>query len=143
MNILFLNPGGNSLKAELVRCDPQQRHAFEGTKLLSASIEGIGKKPALSRLEKKKVVSSEPIAASNYAQATESFLEWYEELAKSDLPALVEMDAVAVRVVHGGQDFDKPALIDTAVERKIVELEKLAPLHNKSSVEILEPVRHK
>jgi acetate kinase len=34
-------------------------------------------------------------------------------------------------------------LIDTAVERKIVELEKLAPLHNKSSVEILEPVRHK
>jgi acetate kinase len=143
MNILVLNPGGNSLKAELVRCDPQQRHAFEGTKLLSASIEGIGKKPALSRLEKKKVVSSEAIAASNYAQATESFLQWYEERAESDLPALVEMDAVAVRVVHGGQDFDKPALIDTAVERKIVELEKLAPLHNKSSVEILEPVRHK
>ena len=53
------------------------------------------------------------------------------------------MDAVAVRVVHGGVDFDQPTVIDTAVEQRIIELEKLAPLHNKSSIEVLEPMRDK
>jgi hypothetical protein len=42
MNILVLNPGGNSLKAELIRCDPRQSHAFEATQLLGIAIEGIG-----------------------------------------------------------------------------------------------------
>jgi hypothetical protein len=94
MNILVFNPGSNSLKAELVCCKPRQRHAFDGTKLLSASVEGIGKNPVLSRLEKKKAVSSEPIAAGDYAQATENFLQWYQEHARRDLPALGEIDAV-------------------------------------------------
>jgi acetate kinase len=143
MNILVLNPGGNSLKIELIRCDPKQRHAFKGTKLLSVTIEGIEKKPALSQYEHKKLVSSDPIAADNYAQAPESFLHWHEKHASANLPGLEQMDAVAVRVVHGGPDFDRPTVINTDVERKIIELENLAPLHNKSSIEILGPMQQK
>jgi acetate kinase len=143
MNILVINPGGNSLKVELIRCNPQQRHAFEGTKLLSTSIEGIGKNPSLSRMEKKESVSREPIAAGSYAEAAESFLRWYEQHSGGGLPGLSEIDAVGVRVVHGGSYFDQPTLIDAAVEQRIIELETLAPLHNKSSVEVLEPTRQK
>ena len=53
------------------------------------------------------------------------------------------LDCIGVRVVHGGMDFDSPALIDSRVEEKITALEKLAPLHNKSSIEVLAPLRDK
>jgi acetate kinase len=143
MNILVLNPGGNSLKAELVRCHPEQPYAFMGTKLRSISIEGIGKDATLSQYKQKKAISSEPVVASNYGEAAECFFRWHEEHRSADLPRLDQMDTVAVRVVHGGVDFDQPTVIDTAVERRIIELEKLAPLHNKSSIEVLEPMRDK
>ena len=143
MNILVLNPGGNSLKAEIIASIPQQRYAFEATQLLSASIEGIGNTPKLSRLENKKPVDSEPIEAANYADAAESFLNWYQKHAGSDLPDLKQIDIVAVRVVHGGTEFDSPTLIDSSVEKKIVDFEKLAPLHNRSSIEVLEPLRRR
>ena len=142
MIILVLNPGGNSLKAELVRCDPNEPYAFTGTKLLSIGIEGIGKEPTISRYERKISVSSDPIVAKDYEQAAESFLDWYENQSGQS-PRLEQVDAVAVRVVHGGTDLVEPTLIDSTVEQRIVELEKLAPLHNKSSVEVLEPVRRK
>jgi hypothetical protein len=48
MNILVLNPGGNSLKIDIVDCEPNQRYAFGARKLISVSIEVIGKKPELS-----------------------------------------------------------------------------------------------
>jgi len=142
MIILVLNPGGNSLKAELVRCDPNEPYAFTGTKLLSIGIEGIGKEPTISRYDHKISVSSDPIVAKDYEQAAESFLDWYENQSGQS-PRLEQVDAVAVRVVHGGKDLVEPTLIDSTVEQRIVELEKLAPLHNKSSVEVLEPVRRK
>jgi acetate kinase len=59
------------------------------------------------------------------------------------LPEPSHIDAVAIRVVHGGREFDKPALLDQHVVDKIVQFEKLAPLHNKSSIEVLGPVRNR
>ena len=49
MNILVFNPGGNSLKAEIIRCQPGQQHAFEGETLISVIIEGIGKEAKIAR----------------------------------------------------------------------------------------------
>jgi acetate kinase len=141
MNILVLNPGGNSLKAEVVACRPEQRYAFEAQKLLSVSVEGIGKEATLSRFEGKKSIGSERIDARDYAQATENFLRWYKKNSTANLPSLDQMDRVALRVVHGGTAFNAPALIDSGVEKQIIEFEKLAPLHNKSSVEVLHPLR--
>ena len=51
------------------------------------------------------------------------------------LAALGEADpravlAVAHRVVHGGAEFTRPALIDGAVRERIHGVERLAPLHN-------------
>jgi acetate kinase len=100
LNILVLNPGGNSLKIDVIACRHDQRYAFEATKLLSVNIEGIGKEPKLSRLEEKKSVHSEPIEAEDYASATESFLNWYEQ-AGDELPKLTQIGRAAVRVVHG------------------------------------------
>jgi len=142
MNILVLNPGGNSLKIDAIACGQDQSYAFEATKLLSVNIEGIGKEPKLSRLEEKKSVHSEPIEAEDYTSATESFLNWYEQ-AGDMRPKLTQIGRAAIRVVHGGREFSAPTLIDQTVEKKIIAFEKLAPLHNKSSVEVLVALRRR
>jgi acetate kinase len=48
------------------------------------------------------------------------------------------IDAVAHRVVHGGDAFVRPALIDSAVRRTIADLEPLAPLHNAPALDAID-----
>jgi acetate kinase len=51
------------------------------------------------------------------------------------------LEGVAHRVVHGGQRFIEPVVVDGAVEREIVELEAIAPLHNGPALEGLKRAR--
>jgi len=44
------------------------------------------------------------------------------------------VDAVGHRVVHGGEEFKKPTLIDASVIRKIKQYCLLAPLHNPANL---------
>ena len=46
----------------------------------------------------------------------------------------VEVDAVAHRVVHGGDRFREPVVVDAEVRAGIAALEPLAPLHNASAL---------
>ena len=55
-----------------------------------------------------------------------AFAEMLEELSASG----IEPIAVGHRVVHGGERFSQPVLIDDEVEIAISELIPLAPLHN-------------
>jgi acetate kinase len=52
-------------------------------------------------------------------------------------------DAVAHRVVHGGQWFREPALLDAEVERRIEQLTALAPLHNGPALDGIREARVK
>jgi acetate kinase len=49
--------------------------------------------------------------------------------------------AVAHRVVHGGEQFRDPVVLDDAVERQLVELAELAPLHNGPALEGIRAAR--
>ena len=53
----------------------------------------------------------------------------------------VAADAVGHRIVHGGQRFVAPALIDDEVESAIEELGVLAPLHNRRALEEISRAR--
>ena len=44
-------------------------------------------------------------------------------------------DAVGHRVVHGGRRFTGPVRLDEGVRSELVELEELAPLHNRAAIE--------
>jgi acetate kinase len=138
MNVLVMNPGGNSLKVEVVSCAPEQRYAFEGRKLVSLILEGIGKAPCLSVQEGKKVVHTEPMQAKDYGEAATSILTWLEKekrLTRDDIAC------VGLRVVHGGRRFVEAVQVTAAVEQEIRDFERLAPLHNKSSIALLQPIR--
>jgi acetate kinase len=49
--------------------------------------------------------------------------------------------AVGHRVVHGGERFREPVLIDAAVERELDNLVELAPLHNRPALEAIAEAR--
>lgn len=51
------------------------------------------------------------------------------------LPEALAPDVVGHRVVHGGERFSAPTLIDDEVVTALVELSSLAPLHNPPSIE--------
>ena len=51
------------------------------------------------------------------------------------------VDAVGHRVVHGGERFTEPTLIDNAVLADLTELIELAPLHNAPAVEAIKAAR--
>jgi acetate kinase len=53
----------------------------------------------------------------------------------------VPADAVGHRVVHGGPQFDRPALVDDALEQAIEALTPLAPLHNRPALAALRKAR--
>ena len=141
MYVLVFNPGGNSLKAEIVQVEPGQTHAFEGKYLASVSVEGISKKPELLRYKGKEVITREPIAAADYKKATQALLDWFGRT--SGLPGLNQLACAGLRVVHGGGEFVEPAKMTDAVVEKIRSLENLAPLHNRNSLEVLGPARER
>jgi acetate kinase len=49
--------------------------------------------------------------------------------------------AVAHRIVHGGERFREPAVIDDAVREQLIALGDLAPLHNRLEVTVLDEAR--
>ncbi|MGH2929355.1 MAG: acetate/propionate family kinase, partial [Solirubrobacteraceae bacterium] len=53
---------------------------------------------------------------------------------------LGEADVVGHRIVHGGERFREPVLIDAAVEAALRELAELAPLHQPKSLAALDAV---
>src|SRR3954469_21094713 len=73
-----------------------------------------------------------------------------EMLASENLPGhptsevlakVKDVEAVGVRVVHGGSRFTSPALLDDAVVEEIASLADLAPLHNPLALEVITQVR--
>ncbi|MBA8793770.1 acetate kinase [Friedmanniella endophytica] len=103
--VLVINSGSSSLKYQLLR-------AGRAEVLTKGTIERIG----------------EPDGVADHDAAMTAMTD---QLADRDLH-LDRLGVVAVghRVVHGGERFSEPTVIDDAVVAAIDELSALAPLHN-------------
>jgi acetate kinase len=123
MTVFTLNAGSASLKFDLIE---------RGKKLFTAAIEDIGKSPTLSVFEGKETLTKESVEAPDYATATRHAIQLTEERL-GQRPNLI-----GHRVVHGGDHFTKPVVIDPGVIQRIKAMEELAPLHNSSAVSVIE-----
>lgn len=141
--ILTLNPGSNSLKADLIEVHATQRFGCESITRTGAAVENIGKdKPAtFSRMEGRETADSHEVDAENFTAATGLLLDWLHEHAGEHGAQYDELQLAAVRVVHGGERFDAPVLVDPSVEREIERLQRFAPLHNARSLELIRALR--
>lgn len=111
MVVLVFNPGSNSLKYELVETCKGQSFASDGRKIAGGAIDGVEEMSAAVR----------------------------EALQK--LGRLESVERVGVRVVHGGGKYAHAMRVTEEVRRDIEAFEELAPLHNRSSLDVMEGLR--
>ena len=77
-----------------------------------------------------------PAKVDDHEQATVLTLKWLREQSLSE-----GLAAVGHRVVHGGERFEGPTLIDDEVISEIDALRELAPLHNGPSLAAIRAAR--
>jgi acetate kinase len=115
--VLVINSGSSSLKYQLVEPD-------SGTSRAGGTIERIGEQ-------------SSPVADHEAALRLA-----FEQLAEAGIDLRTAgLLAVGHRLVHGGQEFYRPTLVDDAVIGRLNELSELAPLHNPPAVKAIEVAR--
>jgi acetate kinase len=130
--VLVLNSGSSSLKYQLV--DPAS-----GEALAAGIVERIGESSGTARHEAKgeKLVRDLPVP--DHGEALRTVVGLFDEVG----PSLGEAGIAAVghRVVHGGEVFSAPTLIDDDVVAGVRDLIPLAPLHNPANVTGIEVAR--
>ena len=115
MLVLVINSGSSSLKYQV-------RDVAAGTVLTEGLIEKIGMGNGGDG-------DGEIEGPRDHAEA----LEQVDAAIHQELGDL-ELAAVGHRVVHGGERFAEPVLIDNEITRAIERLNPLAPLHNPANV---------
>ncbi len=131
---LVFNPGSNSLKFEWIVLDEQVRIAADAHSLVQGTIDGIGKQPTLTAAVHGEPQPQQPCEAADMQAAVRAAFAWLR--SQKDVP---QKPAFAgVRVVHGGALFHHAMPCDDAVRKGIASLEELAPLHNSSSLAVLQ-----
>ncbi|GIW81841.1 MAG: acetate kinase [Gemmatales bacterium] len=134
MNLLVVNCGSSTLKVELFAVVDRQ----PGKSLARGTVDRIG---GDSRLHFTSNSSTEPDFCQSeeigsHAQAMERV--WQLLTTVADLSELV---AVGHRVVHGGNTFATPVVVDREVLEAMEPLNALAPLHNPPALETLRRTR--
>ncbi len=124
MKMLVLNCGSSSVKYQLINGSNWKR-------ICRGNISRIGSDDATVEHEKESgsnVKLTKQIL--NHEQAISHILESLLSKKSGALKDISEIFAVGHRVVHGGEYFSQPTLINPEVVEKIDECSQLAPLHN-------------
>ena len=131
MKVLAVNCGSSTLKFQLIDTAPDHTAAGQERRLAGGLVERIGPQ-AISEFA---VEGGEPHreagGGADHAEATHRPLNW---LGSTGLLKQGELEAVGYRVVHGGDRFREPTLIDDEVMATVEALGELAPLHNGPSL---------
>ncbi len=131
MKILVINSGSSSLKYKLFDIENE-------TELAAGLIEKIGEATGHATFKGEQTIEhNDPVADHRAA-----FTMMTRDLVDSgSIASLDELDAIGHRVVHGGEKFSDPTLIDDDVAQTIRSLIPLAPLHNPANLTGIEAAR--
>ena len=140
MNILVLNAGSASLKFEVITASKSSSLSNK-CKLVSGIVEKIGEEATFSLIKNKDTFHQENIAATDYDEATRHVLKWLHDDHSQNESTTHQFEAVGHRIVHGGDKFTQPVLIDSDVIAEIESLEQVAPLHNVPALECIRATR--
>jgi len=125
MKILVINTGSSSIKYQLFQMKDK-------TVLASGLIERIGEKTAKHKFSSVNLKES-LVLEKNIPDHQTGISEMDELLTNSQngvIKQSSEITAIGHRVVHGGETFTKPSIIDESVIKAIESNVPLAPLHN-------------
>ncbi len=127
VRVLVLNSGSSSVKYQLL-------DMLDGTRLAVGLVERIGEGTSLLR-HTTRTTGETRERADTFADHDAALKAMAEELAVDGLGLdSPELAAIGHRVVHGGQTFTEPTVIDDAVLAEIERLIPVAPLHNPANL---------
>lgn len=126
MKILVLNSGSSSIKFQLFEMT-------ERRSIASGIIENIGDGTAKAKIYSDHGATQETAVIRSHQEG----MAVIERLLNQSgvLQDIGSLDAVGHRVVHGGETFREPVIIDDEVISAINDLIPLAPLHNPANLE--------
>jgi acetate kinase len=131
MNILVLNSGSSSLKSSLYELgDPLPQTSpvpsWEGRVEWEEPFRNVRLR---AKRQGREVVDEHPEISTEQA-ATESLLKTLWEGPARVLKSPSEVDAVGHRVVHGGDKYSAPVIVNSEVKQAIRQFSEFAPEHN-------------
>jgi len=121
--ILVLNLGSSSLKYDFFD-STRPKVVFRGV------VEKIGHSPAGHRCLRSDKEMKTDVEAADHAAALDLVFDDLVDPESGVLCSLGELSAVGHRVVHGGEKYSTPVVIDEDVLDEIKSCVPLAPLHN-------------
>lgn len=135
MNVLAINSGSSSLKFKVVTFDesPKTAARFTASSRYEGFIEDIGPVAKMMLRPVGKTVVQTTGTVTTHAEAVRCMMQMLEESSRLDGRDL-RIDAVGHRVVHGGEQFREPVVIDDDVVAAIDRVAEFAPLHNPGSI---------
>lgn len=133
MKILVINSGSSSIKFQLLRMDDE-------SVLASGLIERIGEAEGLIKCtmrpgSKDELVVKKTTPVADHKSGMRLAVELLTDPHQGVLAGAGDIDAVGHRVVHGGEDFHLPTLINDDVLAAIAKNIPLAPLHNPANLD--------
>lgn len=131
MKILVVNSGSSSIKFQVFDNE---------VSLISGVVEQIGEPNSAI------VIQLPEQKAIKQSQIIKTHVEGLETVAKylidyNIIENLNEFDGIGHRIVHGGEYFKGPAIVDDTVIKKIEKLKPLAPLHNPAHLDGIKVTR--
>lgn len=130
MKVLVINSGSSSIKYQLFDMS-------EGAVLAAGSVERIGEAEGVHR--HRLMIDGSAVEETRDTGCIGDHREGLERIGgalreSGVVTALAELAAIGHRVVHGGEYFRQPTLIDDEVLDRIREMIPLAPLHNPANI---------
>ena len=137
MRVLVINSGSSSIKFRLYE---MEQESF----LVSGKIERIGEPDSICLYRRYQAFDeveehSEHSPVADHAIGLEKIFAFLTN--SESLDSIESLSAIGHRVVHGGEIFQMPTLIDEAVIHAIREMIPLSPLHNPANLAGIEITR--
>ena len=137
MNVLVLNCGSSSVKFQLIATDLERIQQDADKRFAHGLIERIGGAGIITFTAEGQTPKrfAEPVRDTR--AAVEMILRWAigEDSGLTEIGSIADIHAIGHRVVHGGEQFTKSALITDEVLRGIEDCIDLAPLHNPANIQ--------
>ncbi len=132
MKILVINSGSSSLKYQLFDMTDKSVLASGLVERIGAAMSGLKHKKHPGCDDERVVVEEAPM--SDHKAALERVVELIVDPEKGVIASSSEINAVGHRVLHGGEEFIAPSLIDDEVIATIEKFIPLGPLHNPANL---------
>jgi acetate kinase len=131
--ILVINAGSSSIKFSVFET-AADRALSPG---MHGQVENIGKSARLTVADAAgKQLADQPVQGAGFTPAIGAIQDWFGDHIGSE----AGFDGVGHRVVHGGQKYSEPVLVDDQVLAELQRLVPLAPLHQPHQIDAIRAV---